>query len=69
MPKRFRGSIWKETQLIMLVREAHGDVRNFCSSVNRMVMRGMPHVWVGSVRRYPLADVLEWLKASYGGNC
>ncbi len=32
------------------------------STVNRMVKRGMPHIWVGSVRRYPLNQVLEWLK-------
>ncbi len=32
------------------------------STVNRLVKRGMPHIWVGSVRRYPLGQVLEWLK-------
>ncbi len=32
------------------------------STVNRMVKRGMPHIWVGSVRRYPLNQVLDWLK-------
>ncbi len=32
------------------------------STVNRMVKRGMPHIWVGSVRRYPLSEVREWLK-------
>ena len=32
------------------------------STVNRMVKRGMPHIWVGSVRRYSLSQVLEWLK-------
>ena len=32
------------------------------STVNRMVKRGMPHIWVGSVRRYPLGQVLDWLK-------
>ena len=32
------------------------------STVNRLVKRGMPHIWVGSVRRYPLNEVLEWLK-------
>ncbi len=32
------------------------------STVNRMVKRGMPHIWVGSVRRYPLSQVLDWLK-------
>ncbi len=32
------------------------------STVNRLVKRGMPHIWVGSVRRYPLNQVLDWLK-------
>ncbi len=32
------------------------------STVNRLVKRGMPHIWVGSVRRYPVTQVLEWLK-------
>ena len=32
------------------------------STVNRLVKRGMPHIWVGSVRRYSLNEVLEWLK-------
>ncbi len=32
------------------------------STVNRMVKRGMPHIWVGSVRRYSLSQVIEWLK-------
>ncbi len=33
------------------------------STVNRLVKRGMPHIWVGSVRRYPLNQVIEWLKS------
>ena len=37
------------------------------STVNRMIGRGMPYVWIGSVRRYPLHQVLDWLKATYGG--
>ena len=32
------------------------------STVNRMVKRGMPHLWVGAVRRFPMVQVLEWLK-------
>ena len=32
------------------------------STVNRMVKRGMPHIWVGAVRRFPLSEVVEWLK-------
>ncbi len=31
------------------------------STVNRLVKRGMPHLWVGSVRRFPLNQILEWL--------
>ena len=38
------------------------------STINRMAKRGMPHVWVGSVRRYPLQQVLDWLRVTYGGN-
>ncbi len=33
------------------------------STVNRLVKRGMPHIWIGSVRRYPLNQVIEWLKS------
>jgi excisionase family DNA binding protein len=32
------------------------------STVNRMVKQGMPHLWVGAVRRFPLAEVVEWFK-------
>ncbi len=32
------------------------------STVNRLVKRGMPHIWVESIRRFPLGQVLEWLK-------
>jgi len=32
------------------------------STINRMVKRGMPHVWVGAVRRFPVDQVIEWLK-------
>ena len=32
------------------------------STINRMVKRGMPHVWVGAVRRFPLSEIVEWLK-------
>ena len=31
--------------------------------LNRLVKRGMPYVWVGSVRRYLLSQVLDWLKS------
>ena len=32
------------------------------STVNRLVNRGLPHIWVGSTRRFPLAEVIKWLK-------
>ncbi|MBI2988102.1 MAG: helix-turn-helix domain-containing protein [Deltaproteobacteria bacterium] len=32
------------------------------STVNRLVKRGLPHIWVGSVRRFPLTEVVRWLK-------
>ena len=32
------------------------------STVSRLVIRGMPHIWVGSVRRFPINDVVKWLK-------
>jgi len=32
------------------------------STVNRLVKRGMPHIWVGAVRRYPVSQVIEWLQ-------
>ena len=35
------------------------------STVYRMVKSGMPHIWVGSVRRYPLVQVLNWLKEDH----
>jgi excisionase family DNA binding protein len=37
------------------------------STINRMVRRGMPHLWVGAVRRYPFDEVLQWLKQKYKG--
>jgi excisionase family DNA binding protein len=32
------------------------------STVNRMVKRGLPHIRVGAVRRFPMVQVVEWLK-------
>ncbi len=32
------------------------------STVNRLVKRGLPHIWVESVRRFPLGQVIEWLR-------
>ncbi len=31
-------------------------------TIGRLVKRGMPHIGVGAVRRYPVSQVLEWLK-------
>jgi excisionase family DNA binding protein len=33
------------------------------STVNRLVKRGLPHLWVGSVRRFPIKQSLEWLRS------
>lgn len=32
------------------------------STVNRLVKRGLPHIWVGSIRRFPVQEIIEWLK-------
>jgi len=32
------------------------------STVNRLVKRGLPHIWVGSTRRFLLAEIIKWLK-------
>ena len=32
------------------------------TTINRLVKKGMPHIWVGSVRRFPTNDVVKWLK-------
>lgn len=32
------------------------------STVNRLVKRGLPHIWVGATRRFLVAEVIEWLK-------
>ena len=34
------------------------------TTINRLVKKGMPHIWVGSVRRFPISAVVEWLKNS-----
>lgn len=36
------------------------------STVNRLVKRGLPHIWVGSVRRFSKDQVLLWLKKNNG---
>jgi len=38
------------------------------STVNRLVKRGMPHIWVGSVRRFPLVQILDWLRSTTRSN-
>ena len=30
------------------------------STVNRLVARGLPHIWVGSVRRFSVKQIAEW---------
>jgi len=32
------------------------------STVNRMVKKGLPCLWIGSERRFNVARVLEWLE-------
>lgn len=32
------------------------------STVNRLVDRGLPHIWVGAVRRFPMDKVIDWLE-------
>ena len=32
------------------------------STLNRLVAKGLPHIWIGAVRRFPIRDVIEWLK-------
>lgn len=32
------------------------------STINRLVKRGLPHIWVGSIRRFPLQEIIKWLK-------
>ena len=58
-----------DTQIVQYV--STGELMNALSisrsTVNRMIGRGMPYVWIGSVRRYPLQQVLDWLRATYGG--
>ncbi len=32
------------------------------STVNRMVKKGLPCIWVGAERRFNVAQVMEWLE-------
>jgi excisionase family DNA binding protein len=36
------------------------------STVYRLMANGMPNVMVGSVHRFPIEQVLKWLKKNYG---
>jgi len=38
------------------------------STVCRLIARGMPNIMVGSVHRFPIDQVLKWLKENYGDN-
>jgi excisionase family DNA binding protein len=36
------------------------------STVYRLMAKGIPHIMVGSVHRFPIEQVLTWLKENYG---
>ena len=36
------------------------------STVYRLMAKGMPNIKVGSVHRFPIDQVLMWLKGNYG---
>jgi excisionase family DNA binding protein len=36
------------------------------STVYRLMAKGMPNIKVGSVHRFPIEQVLKWLKENYG---
>jgi excisionase family DNA binding protein len=36
------------------------------STVYRLIAKGMPNIMVGSVHRFPIEQVLTWLKENYG---
>ena len=36
------------------------------STVYRLMGKGMPNIKVGSVHRFPIEQVLTWLKENYG---
>ena len=35
------------------------------STIVRLVARGLPHIRIGSVHRFPIEQVLSWLKENY----
>jgi excisionase family DNA binding protein len=36
------------------------------STIYRLMAKGMPNIKVGSVHRFPIEQVLKWLKENYG---
>ena len=52
----------KITERYLATRELMDTLSISQSTVNRMVRRGLPHIRVGAVRRFPMAQVLEWFK-------
>jgi len=32
------------------------------STVARLVKKGLPHIWVGSERRFNVGEVIQWLR-------
>ena len=36
------------------------------STVYRLMAKGMPNIMIGSVHRFPIDQVLSWLKENYG---
>ncbi|MDO8700597.1 MAG: helix-turn-helix domain-containing protein [Deltaproteobacteria bacterium] len=52
----------KDIEQYLSTGELMGTLSISRSTVNRMVQRGLPHVWVGAVRRFPVDQVIEWLK-------
>ena len=65
MPEHFSSNRWTEENYMekyVSTSELMDTLSISRSTVNRMVKRGLPHVWVGAVRRFPMVQVLEWLK-------
>ena len=51
----------KDIEQYLSTAELMGTLSISRSTVNRMVKRGMPHVGVGTVRRFPVDQVIAWL--------
>jgi excisionase family DNA binding protein len=56
-----------QTDQYVSTRELMDTLSISRSTINRMVKRGMPYLWVGTVRRFPIAEVIEWLKQPQQG--